>query len=138
MKLSSVYSYIFTLVLIGSLLVYEKYVEDDPLDIPITYTQLGPLNGWTVMHFLVFMMMGYLFPEALFQSTLWGLVWEVLYTTEMAKKYFKTSARITQFTLWWRGEILDVIANLLGYMCGVMLRYHQSGQLGTLFKIDLL
>ena len=90
------------------------------------------LDGWSVSHFLLFMIMGYFFPQTLLLSMLLGASWE-LFETYVGKYKpamiqgmgFCGSPTSHKGKVWWYGKWSDLIMNFLGFIVG---RYLTTGR----------
>ena len=111
-----------------------KYIEKDFLnrthcksDSPFDYC-----SGWALLHFLLYLIIGLLWPANWELWLLIGILWEILewaYGKYSAKNNpdQKINARVDQdgnVTYregWWAGNGKDLVANVLGLFTGVFL-----------------
>ena len=97
---------------------------------PFTYSLTGNfmrnfLDGWGIMHFLYFMLLGYWFPQNLPTIFIMGVIWELVesYSSEHPF-YLSTCNYIIQTdnsSGWWYGRWEDIVMNTLGMFCGFYL-----------------
>lgn len=89
------------------------------------------VDGWLLSHYLYFMMMGYIFPNALRISVIMGLLWEVFewYCGVYKPKCLEgigfcksPSGSRNRGKVWWYWKWQDPIANTLGFITGKFMK----------------
>ncbi len=91
---------------------------------------LSNLDGWWISHFVLYLVMGYLYPYSLRLSFIIGCIWEFI--EFLAGKYkpkilssigfCKSSKKGEKDKIWWYGKWEDVLINLLGLILGKTIR----------------
>lgn len=137
-KNMSIYCVIF-LIVIGSIFLYGKlrcsYNFNDILGFKFNKF----IDGWVISHFLVFLLIGYLFPETFYLTMALGILWEVFewwvgitkpaflkdigncrhsITNSNERKSLRSKSKTGKTTYWWYGQYEDIIADFLGFMVG--------------------
>jgi len=93
---------------------------------------LYDLDGWSLSHFLFFMMIGYMYPDKFYLSVLLGIIWE-LFESFYGKKRpgflggfgdCATTDPNVESGAWWYGRLSDIICNVVGLLVGIIL--HQK------------
>jgi len=95
------------------------------------------VDGWVILHFIVFMVAGMIFPDALILSMTIGILWEVFeylcgtYKPKLIESYGacrnnirtanKSDLKATNGKFWWYGQWEDVAADLTGFLVGKFL-----------------
>ena len=125
-KINWVYyiSFIIPVVLIGT---YGKYrcnnkTFKDPLEKQIIFG----LDGWSVTHFVFFMIMGYLYPNTIIQTTSLGIIWELFehlygkHRPGWLGGYGDCNDLATdkEGGNWWYGKWTDIVCNMAGFLIG--------------------
>lgn len=93
------------------------------------------LDGWSVSHFILFLLVGYLYPKTFVLSMTGGALWELFetyvgkYKPESIKgfgfcKTYEMSDKPGHEKLWWYGKWSDLIVNAAGFMVGSYMRKH--------------
>ena len=86
-------------------------------------------DGWSILHFTLFMICGYLFPKEFIFTTLCGILWELLEYLVSNTEYsiFDVLRGISQCKLtdndtigehWFYSKYTDIILNILGFIVG--------------------
>lgn len=93
---------------------------------------IGKVSGWPLTHFLLFFIMGILFPDCdvliMSAGVLWE-VWEECFGRFIAKDPRNTPSYMSktgerpdvQYTRWWAGSVKDIAWNAIGYYSGKLL-----------------
>ena len=98
----------------------------DPLETQLFYG----LDGWSVTHFIWFMILGYIYPETLLLSTSIGILWELFehYYGEERPGWLGGYGDCDDLATdkksgnWWYGKWSDIVCNITGFMIGKHLR----------------
>jgi len=99
----------------------------DPLETPIG---IGELDGWSLTHFLLFIIVGYMFPDKYVMALAIGCGWELFenYYGENRPGWLggygdcdKLASGKTEDGNWWYGKWTDIVMNTLGIIVGVYL-----------------
>lgn len=96
----------------------------------ITITQVNQCcSWWPISHFILFMILGFLFPTCDVLIIGAGILWEII---EMILYWIlKTFRQVTQVganshleysDIWWAGSIKDIIADIFGFYIGKFYR----------------
>jgi len=94
----------------------------DPLESPLFWG----LDGWSITHILLFMVLGYMYPDTFLLSMMVGITWE-LFEHFYGKQrpgwlggygdcYDVASDRADGN--WWYGKWSDIICNATGFLIG--------------------
>ncbi len=93
-----------------------------------------PLSGemsslWPVTHFLLYAILGFLFPTCFLFLMIIGFVWEGI---ENIFGYFQTKSnqptlQNVEYQVWWGGSLKDITYNLAGYLVGASLAVGTRG-----------
>lgn len=106
--------------------IYGKIVETrfngvDPLRTPIAHTDI---DFWSFTHFVLFFVLGYLYPQYLPYWVIMGVIWEVVESVsgnpEQRKKMFGTKFDF-KGDKYWYGKLTDVLIDIIGLACGYSL-----------------
>lgn len=111
---------------------------------PYTFCLVGKgplcnfLDGWGVMHFIYFMLLGYSFPHNL-PTVFWmGVLWEAIESYSRDHPFYlsecKYSIGTDKQSGWWYGRWEDVVMNTLGMLCGYFLYTQRQAAIDKLFK----
>ena len=121
---------ITTILVYGRYRVLNKKTYKDPLISTkiIQSKMFGDVDGWSFAHFFFFMLIGYLFPNELYLSMTFGIIWELF--EHLSGKY--KPACLTGFSIgytddaeyegWWYGKLSDLLMNLVGFLIGSRLK----------------
>tara|TARA_Y100000741_G_C17869732_1_gene402385 strand:+ start:83 stop:547 length:465 start_codon:yes stop_codon:yes gene_type:complete len=84
------------------------------------------LDGWSISHYLCFLVAGYIYPNTLVITIGLGILWE-LFETYVGKYRPKILENIGfipnadsryKGKIWWYGKWSDIIVNFLGFVSG--------------------
>lgn len=95
----------------------------DPLEKMIG---IGELDGWSVSHFMFFMLVGYIYPNTIIQTFIMGIIWELFehfygeYRPGWLGGYGDCNNMATDKMNgnWWYGKWSDILCNLVGFIIG--------------------
>jgi len=79
------------------------------------------IDGWKIVHFTIFLVVGFLFPGTFLLSMTIGIFWEIFEAwAGYAKPSFLNGIGNCRhdITFWWYGQYLDVLADLFGFLLG--------------------
>jgi hypothetical protein len=87
------------------------------------------LDGWSVIHFLFYMSMSFMYPKYFWTITICGILWELfeeycnVYQPTIFKKYGPCASTDVALQkgnerIWWYGKISDIVMNVLGSILG--------------------
>ena len=115
---------ILTLIVMLMIIIYGivrcNHIIKDPLLKHIPGTKI---DGWSISHFLLFAILGYLFPSKwpyLFGA---GALWETMeYFSGEYPELTKGIGNCSTGEVWWFRQWSDILANSLGIGCGILLR----------------
>lgn len=82
---------------------------------------LKSFDGWLFSHFILFFIMGYLFPHSIRLSFLFSVIWELFeyLTSKYGLLYLKDKGC---YHTWWYGKWEDIAINSIGLLIGRTLR----------------
>lgn len=122
-------------VCVLSIVSYGAYrcTRSDYVD-PLTRSSLGGpwkeyIDGWGVLHFLFFLMLGYLYPRphTLLFSWALGVAWEALEYSMPDRPFYMAHCKYKPQTSggggWWYGRWQDIVNNTLGLLAGCLLAH---------------
>lgn len=114
-----------------------KLIHNDVMNRIVIDLSGQRLSWWRISHFLMYFVLGFLFPQCWLFLVIVGFLWEVF---EFTIQYFAyqnrrtvdnqnrqsyrqqtASPAIDYDTVWWTGSFQDIVYNLLGLFVGVML-----------------
>ena len=104
-------TYVFITLLLGGSIIYRKIVHKD---IEFLKNKIGiySLNGWSISHLLLYIVLGYLAPDYWKELILIGVLFEIYeYFLEFIMKYKYVTSKL----------ISDSIINSLGVLIGVLI-----------------
>tara|TARA_B100000900_G_C20155931_1_gene543870 strand:- start:68 stop:517 length:450 start_codon:yes stop_codon:yes gene_type:complete len=129
-----IYYFIILTVSILSIFAYGKYRCDnikwhtDVLEFSLfkNSARYG-LDGWSVTHYSLFFLLGYLYPKVFVTSVLLGAVWELcetyigIYKPALIKGLGFCELSGNKYKVWWYGKWSDIVLNTLGFISGMTL-----------------
>lgn len=107
-----------------------KLIHNDVMNRIVIDLSGQRLSWWRISHFLMYFILGFLFPKCWLFLVIVGFLWEVF---EFTIQYFAYQNNRTTYrqqsaapaidydTVWWTGSFQDIVYNLLGLFAGVML-----------------
>jgi hypothetical protein len=81
-------------------------------------------GSWTISHYILFAIVGYLYPTCDLQAITAGIIWELVeigfYKVAMSegRQPVRTAEGIEYSKSWWNGGIKDIIFNIAGFYTG--------------------
>jgi len=101
------------------------------------------LDGWSAVHFLFYMFVGYLYPNSIVLTLTLSVIWEIfesyvgLNKPEILKGwgFCCNPTGNTEGHIWWYGKWTDLLMNLLGFLTG---RYFSGMPISGYFTADNL
>lgn len=129
-------SYIFggTVILILTNWIYLNYITEKDKNIAendfLNYKILSIPNqsccsGWSLTHFILFFILGILYPRCDIFILGAGVLWEIFESTIFPLLNRKLTRREKngkiQYHDWWAGSFWDIIVNTIGYYMGKLL-----------------
>ena len=111
-------------IIVGALILIYLYGEIkgpvfgcDPLQRTLFYD----IDGWSVTHVLLFMILGYLYPNNLLLFFALGVLWEC---AEWCIGYLRVEGMLApKHGRYWFSRTSDIIANAVGLLLGYGLAY---------------
>lgn len=86
------------------------------------------VDGWGIIHFFYFMILGFFFPEDLPTIFWMGVLWEMVESYSHDHPFYLAECKYVISTDkdsgWWYGRWQDIVMNTLGMCCGYYL--HQK------------
>jgi len=85
------------------------------------------IDGWSLSHFLFFMLIGYLYHNVFFITFLLGIIWELfetyvgIYEPDIIKGWGFCKIKGNRYKKWWYGKMSDPIVNFFGLILGIYL-----------------
>lgn len=106
---------------------------DSKKDILMKKLGILDLDGWSIAHFVTYLVAGYNFPDKKIIFIITSIVWE-LFETFLGTKYGKNfvigvgdcSLSTDTKELWWYGRLSDIIVNIVGLYVGIYLHRNLS------------
>ena len=94
------------------------------------------LNGkayswWPISHFILFYIIGFLFPSCTIMAILAGILWEIvelvfgaIQRANIPQEGDAMSSHdgTIQYKVWWTASSMDIVLNILGFFLGKMTR----------------
>lgn len=127
---------IIIVILVMGIFMYGKYRCDNYQKYKDPFlSQLGiwDIDGWSLLHFIVFVVGGFLYPNMWWFLTLGGVGWEIFETyydnfkPAILKGYGECGINDgSPHSKWWFGRMSDIMVNTLGVIVGVYLRKYYS------------
>jgi phosphatidylserine decarboxylase len=93
------------------------------------------IDGWLLSHLLFFMLLGYLYPNSMRISVIFGVLWEIFewYVGIYKPKWLEgmgfcksPSGAKNKGKVWWYGKWQDIISNTSGFTIG---KYIKTGRI---------
>lgn len=82
----------------------------------------GCCSFWPISHFILYFILGLLFPDCFVILMLMGVAWEgfeVFADKYFERRKYKNEAGNIQYSDgWWGGSTVDLMMNFLGFVCG--------------------
>ena len=133
LKLTDPLYWIFGFTIISIIFFYGwfrcKYIKShkDVLEFSVwkNSNKLG-IDGWSISHYITFLIYGFLYPNTFLLTTVAGVLWELF---EWYVGVFKPSIISglgfcmpyqsgNKYKVWWYGKPSDIIVNTLGFITG--------------------
>lgn len=115
-------------VLLGCILViilYGSYrcrymTSADPITYcPTTGVLCNFIDGWGILHMLLFGILTYFYPHRWFELFILGVLWEGLECIASEHPFYITKCReIHKSSQWWYGRWSDIVMNSIGITIG--------------------
>lgn len=113
-----------------------RIVKYDFLNYEVMHTSfMRPLSFWPITHFVLFFILGFLFPSCYVLVLSLGVVWEiieVIFSKVFRTPYQTVRAEATNYSLeyhdnYWAGSFRDIIMNFAGFGLGYAFRSWMDG-----------
>jgi hypothetical protein len=124
-KLGPIYGVFFVIFIVYGLSLYskgfDKIAQSDPLNKILLQRGEHALCGWGISHFVMYLIIGYLFPDCWQEATILGIIWELI---EYAIGFFfinEDTQPGVKYKIWWSGSVQDIVLNTAGLAVGVLL-----------------
>lgn len=103
----------------------------DPLTVALAPDPFDKyLDGWGILHFFLFMCLGYLYPAKYIFIWVLGVAWELLEYAFKDKPFYISECKYEIDTDhgagWWYGRWQDIVMNSLGLLSGYALRSYMD------------
>lgn len=135
-KHTNIYFYLTYIIVVVVIFYYGhyrcKHIKDhtDILEFQLfEHKSLKNFDGWCCTHFVLFSIMGYVFPHSIRLSFLFSVIWELFeYSNEKFQPKFLNgitdcnSPNEHRNTGWWYGKWEDIVINSIGLFIGRTLR----------------
>jgi hypothetical protein len=100
---------------------------------------IGPISWWPISHFLLFLILGFLFPDCGVFIITAGILWEIFESImaiiqggpQQTVKSGSGNSVEYEFT-WWAGSFKDIFMNTTGFFIGKGMRNLLEGYFGPL------
>lgn len=109
---------------------HANVVHNDVLNVSVIEVEgIRPLSWWPISHFILFFILGILFPTCDVLIIGAGILWEIvevalLYILEKkTRQPVRINNRIEYNGNFWQGSLRDIFLNILGFYTGKLLRY---------------
>lgn len=103
---------------------FSKIAENDVLNRILIRIKNNRISGWGISHFIMYFIIGYLYPNCWIEATILGIIWELVECV-LGKIFVnndnKPDDSTRKYTLWWSGTFEDIILNSAGLICGITL-----------------
>jgi len=90
------------------------------------------VDGWGILHFFYFVLLGYVFPHNLTTIFVMGVLWEIIESYSADHPFYLSKCKYTITTDdekgWWYGRWQDIVMNTLGMFCGYYLAHAYSNK----------
>jgi hypothetical protein len=121
--------YVYVLCTVAALIIFLNYAlfkihNQDYMneivfrDLPI----LGDLSWWPISHFVLYLILGYLFPQCWILILSIGVLWEgfeKFYGDYVDSQKAEDGG---EYSTWWAWNWKDVVMNIMGFLTGTALR----------------
>ncbi len=104
--------------------IYNDFMNVKVFDFPM----LGEpcCSWWPISHFVLFFILGYLYPSCGIVLMVLGAAWEgieviVNYLEGSPRGNTRTSSKLEYSENWWAGSFKDIIFNVAGFFAGKLL-----------------
>lgn len=98
---------------------------DDPLWNDLGAIPGGRANTWLLSHFILYFILGLIFPLCDGPIIVAGILWE--FVEALLGWTLGPVTRMTpngiEKTYWWQGNIMDILVNIIGFYLGKGLRF---------------
>ena len=100
----------------------KKIIGHDLMNVKIMNIYEDCCSGWAFSHLLLFMLLGYLYPDCWIVLIL-GALWEVVESVvNMFDVRGSTPKHKVQYEVWWSASIKDIVLNTVGFLIGRTIR----------------
>jgi len=98
----------------------QNIIHTDPFN--KSWFSVGPIQFgfWPLSHFILYLILGFLFPECWLILMILGIIWEGIefLTGVLLEKEQKHRNDVLYSGKWWRGNLYDPLFNGLGLLTG--------------------
>lgn len=120
--------FIIFIITVFLICIYGKYRCSHPeyKDILMTKFNFLDLDGWSATHFILFFILGYIYPTKIWLCISLGILWE-LFEQLYGKKRpgflggfgdcITTDPNVKNGA-WWYGKLSDIVVNYVGFIIG--------------------
>lgn len=100
------------------------------------------LDGWGILHYSLFALLGYFFPSKLIFLWCLGFIWELIEFSLKDKPFYISKCNYTIDTDdgqgWWYGRWQDIVMNSLGLLTGYLIANYDKITFKKSSKINYL
>ena len=103
----------------------ETIIQNDFMNVKLFDAPLeNCCSMWPVSHFILFMILGFIFPSCAVPIISIGILWEIFevlmsYAGTIKRQATRvTPSNVEYSTNWWAGSFKDIIMNCLGFFVG--------------------
>jgi hypothetical protein len=104
------------------------FITKDPLNYKLFNLNMfeNCCSGWPVSHFILFMILGFLYPNCWKIILLLGIIWELIEVSfywfrSSDRQWVRTNNNLEYSKNWWAGSYKDIIFNCAGFGVGFLL-----------------
>ncbi len=124
-----VFAVIITIIIVYFFIIKQafgyKFPQHDYLNnIILENSVFGSISWWPISHFILFFILGILFPDCdvivITAGILWEVVEEILGRT-IGNDTATSMKNGIQYSRWWSGSIKDIVFNIAGFYTGKLL-----------------
>lgn len=110
----------------GNQMVYGDFMNQKVIDIPFFE---NCCSWWPISHFVLFLILGFLFPNCVLLIITLGIVWELIEVMmgklvvgdKWQRQPLRQGGNVEYTQDWWAGSAKDILFNIAGFGVGFLL-----------------